>query len=305
MRAPERPGRWWWAGLVFVVLVYLHNTLPHLTAMPRVNVDEPWLMERAYQVLRTGVPSQPMLGRMHRTCFRLATAICSRPGSDYSASECFRRACSACCWAWASCCSSRRSAAAPWTRRPAWRRRCSSPRTATFSAVCETPAPTFRPSSLSPWPSAHISLAGSDRVRAGSPRAGQRGARDALSWQRVLDRTDPARLVLARLRPPRADGAVRLRIPRRPAPDLRSVSGDRGHALGRSAHANRQLRRRPCARLAACVPDPAGDVRRSVTGTGTSDWSRTRCPTRCCGRFRPRRLPASARSRSGWLARSS
>ena len=30
--------------------------------MPRVNVDEPWLMERAYQVMRTGVPSQPMLG---------------------------------------------------------------------------------------------------------------------------------------------------------------------------------------------------------------------------------------------------
>src|SRR5262249_7400079 len=27
-----------------------------------VNVDEPWLMERAYQVLTTGVPSQPMLG---------------------------------------------------------------------------------------------------------------------------------------------------------------------------------------------------------------------------------------------------
>ena len=30
--------------------------------MPRVNVDEPWLMERAFQVMRTGVPSQPMLG---------------------------------------------------------------------------------------------------------------------------------------------------------------------------------------------------------------------------------------------------
>src|SRR5438093_3136319 len=33
--------------------------------MPRVNVDEPWLIERAYQVLHTGVPSQPMLG-LHR-----------------------------------------------------------------------------------------------------------------------------------------------------------------------------------------------------------------------------------------------
>lgn len=49
-------------ALAAVALVYLHNTLPHLTMMPRVNVDEPWLMERAYQVLRTGVPSQPMLG---------------------------------------------------------------------------------------------------------------------------------------------------------------------------------------------------------------------------------------------------
>jgi 4-amino-4-deoxy-L-arabinose transferase-like glycosyltransferase len=54
--------RWWTAGLVGVLLVYLHNTLPYLTTMPRVNVDEPWLMERAYQVMRTGVPSQPMLG---------------------------------------------------------------------------------------------------------------------------------------------------------------------------------------------------------------------------------------------------
>ncbi len=49
-------------ALAAVALVYLHNTLPHLTMMPRVNVDEPWLMERAYQVIRTGVPSQPMLG---------------------------------------------------------------------------------------------------------------------------------------------------------------------------------------------------------------------------------------------------
>lgn len=50
------------AALAAIALVYLHNTLPHLTMMPRVNVDEPWLMERAYQVIRTGVPSQPMLG---------------------------------------------------------------------------------------------------------------------------------------------------------------------------------------------------------------------------------------------------
>lgn len=50
------------AALAAIAVVYLHNTLPHLTMMPRVNVDEPWLMERAYQVIRTGVPSQPMLG---------------------------------------------------------------------------------------------------------------------------------------------------------------------------------------------------------------------------------------------------
>jgi len=55
----------WKAGLVVVVLFYLHNTLLHLTMMPRVNVDEPWLMERAYQVMRTGVPTQPMLGLQH------------------------------------------------------------------------------------------------------------------------------------------------------------------------------------------------------------------------------------------------
>jgi 4-amino-4-deoxy-L-arabinose transferase-like glycosyltransferase len=57
--------RSWYAGLLAVMIVYLHNTLPHLTMMPRVNVDEPWLMERAYQVMRTGVPSQPMLGLQH------------------------------------------------------------------------------------------------------------------------------------------------------------------------------------------------------------------------------------------------
>ena len=55
----------WKAGLVIVLLVYLHNTLPYLTMMPRVNVDEPWLMERAYQVMETGIPSQPMLGLRH------------------------------------------------------------------------------------------------------------------------------------------------------------------------------------------------------------------------------------------------
>jgi 4-amino-4-deoxy-L-arabinose transferase-like glycosyltransferase len=56
------------AALLFVVLVYLHNTLPLLTMLPRVNVDEPWLMERAYQVLTTGVPRQPML-RLERPYF--------------------------------------------------------------------------------------------------------------------------------------------------------------------------------------------------------------------------------------------
>ncbi len=50
------------AALAFVIVVYLHNTLPYLTMMPRVNVDEPWLMERAYQVMQTGVPRQPMYG---------------------------------------------------------------------------------------------------------------------------------------------------------------------------------------------------------------------------------------------------
>jgi 4-amino-4-deoxy-L-arabinose transferase-like glycosyltransferase len=55
-------NRWWYAGLAAVAIVYLHNALPHLTTLPRVNVDEPWLMERGYQVMRTGVPSQPMLG---------------------------------------------------------------------------------------------------------------------------------------------------------------------------------------------------------------------------------------------------
>jgi 4-amino-4-deoxy-L-arabinose transferase-like glycosyltransferase len=63
---PDRGCQTWWtAGLVLIVLVYLHNALPYLTTMPRVNVDEPWLIERAYQVLRSGIPSQPMLGLNH------------------------------------------------------------------------------------------------------------------------------------------------------------------------------------------------------------------------------------------------
>jgi 4-amino-4-deoxy-L-arabinose transferase-like glycosyltransferase len=57
--------RWWHAGLLAVALIYLHDTLPYLTMMPRVNVDEPWLMERGYQVMRTGIPSQPMLRLDH------------------------------------------------------------------------------------------------------------------------------------------------------------------------------------------------------------------------------------------------
>jgi 4-amino-4-deoxy-L-arabinose transferase-like glycosyltransferase len=58
-------NRLWSVGLAAVLIVYLHGTLPYLTTMPRVNVDEPWLMERAYQVMRTGVPAQPMLGLDH------------------------------------------------------------------------------------------------------------------------------------------------------------------------------------------------------------------------------------------------
>src|SRR5258708_10125516 len=58
-------ARWRLPLGIFVAAVYLHNTLPYLTMMPRVNVDEPWLMERAYQVMETGIPSQPMLGLRH------------------------------------------------------------------------------------------------------------------------------------------------------------------------------------------------------------------------------------------------
>ena len=58
-------NRLWYAGLLVVLVVYVHNTLPYLTMLPRVNVDEPWLMERGYEVMRTGIPSQPMFGLQH------------------------------------------------------------------------------------------------------------------------------------------------------------------------------------------------------------------------------------------------
>lgn len=67
--------RAWHLGLLLVGLVYLHNALPYLTTLPRVNVDEPWLMERGYQIMRTGVPSQPML--------RLDTAYLLQVGYGY------------------------------------------------------------------------------------------------------------------------------------------------------------------------------------------------------------------------------
>jgi 4-amino-4-deoxy-L-arabinose transferase-like glycosyltransferase len=59
-------------GLFVVALLYLHNTLPLLTTLPRINVDEPWLIERAYQLIVSGTPSQPM--------FLLDTGYLLQPG---------------------------------------------------------------------------------------------------------------------------------------------------------------------------------------------------------------------------------
>ena len=64
----------WYGGLALSVFVFLHNTLPHLTMMPRVNVDEPWLMERGFQVMTTGIPSQPMLGLHHAYLLQVASS---------------------------------------------------------------------------------------------------------------------------------------------------------------------------------------------------------------------------------------
>ena len=67
--------RMWALGLAVIAAAYLHHTVPYLTTMPRVNVDEPWLIERAYQVLHTGRPRQPMLG--------LTQAYMLQPGYGY------------------------------------------------------------------------------------------------------------------------------------------------------------------------------------------------------------------------------
>jgi len=65
--APRSPRAVSWAaqqlvpaGLLIVTVVYLWNTLPLLTTIPRINVDEPWLIERAYQWIVSGRPRQPM-----------------------------------------------------------------------------------------------------------------------------------------------------------------------------------------------------------------------------------------------------
>jgi hypothetical protein len=83
-------SRAWLACLAVLVVAYGHHTIPHLTMMPRVNVDEPWLMERAYQVLHTGRPLQPMLGLNSAYCCNQVTAISSRRGLRCSASGFFR-----------------------------------------------------------------------------------------------------------------------------------------------------------------------------------------------------------------------
>jgi 4-amino-4-deoxy-L-arabinose transferase-like glycosyltransferase len=57
-----------------VAAVYLHNALPHLTMLPRINVDEPWLIERAYQLASNGSPRQPM--------FLLDRAYLLQPGQS-------------------------------------------------------------------------------------------------------------------------------------------------------------------------------------------------------------------------------
>ena len=59
-------------GFLVVAVVFLHNTLPLLTMLPRINVDEPWLIERAYQILVSGKPRQPM--------FLLDNAYLLQPG---------------------------------------------------------------------------------------------------------------------------------------------------------------------------------------------------------------------------------
>ena len=61
--------------------MYLHGALPYLTMLPRVNVDEPWLMERAYQVMRTGIPSQPMLGLHHAYLLQVGYGYLAARGS--------------------------------------------------------------------------------------------------------------------------------------------------------------------------------------------------------------------------------
>ncbi len=43
----ELSSRAWAAGLAVLIVAYAHHALPYLTMMPRVNVDEPWLIERA------------------------------------------------------------------------------------------------------------------------------------------------------------------------------------------------------------------------------------------------------------------
>ena len=66
MRDPRRwDGPWLAVCAAIVAAVYIHDALPYLTTLPRVNVDEPWLLERAYQVLKTGTPRQPMYGLDH------------------------------------------------------------------------------------------------------------------------------------------------------------------------------------------------------------------------------------------------
>ena len=255
------------AALALVILVHCHNALPYLTMLPRVNVDEPWLMERAYQVITTGIPSQPML-RLERPYFL-------QVGYDYLY--------------------------APWFAAfgvgmfqarllsvllglgtvllvYGIGRRLAGAEAGLFAAAFLAADSNFlgnARTSRTDMPSVFFATAAlwcflrardGGRPLVARRERRERRHRDAVPRQRVLGGADPGRVVPREVR--RSGGAhvFPVSVRRRPAAHLRTVRGHRGGELGRSGDADWQLRRGSGAEPLAGHPAAACERRaRSVS----------------------------------------
>jgi len=216
--------RAWRAGLVVVALVYLHDTLRYLTMLPRVNVDEPWLMERAYQVMRTGIPSQPMLGLQHAYLLQvgygyLLAAWMAPFGVGILQARLLGVVLGLGIIAMVAWIGRRTIDAQTGLAAALFLALDSNFLGGARNARTDIPSVFFATAALAAY------LLGREKSQKALVRVRRRQpwSRCALSWQCILGRPDSAGVVAPRLRPTRARRLVRLRRGRRTCADLRAV----------------------------------------------------------------------------------